>query len=1206
MEFIVIQGDKTLNLNNRKPLCSVTKAEHRQSLLSEDVINITVESKTPLALQVGNYIEYENRRYTLNSAPKVKKEQGYYTYDLVFEGVQYLLRDKVYFNLDAQGFQNTADFPLTGEINIFLTTLITNINSISDFTWVLGEYPQNTETKTLTFNNENCLAVLQKICQEYDTEFEIKQDLERKSYTLNIKKIGETLNQTFEYGKGNGLYSLSRENVNDNVVTRLYVFGSTNNIKSGYRDYSQRLRLPISHGKDYIQDDAKVKLFGLKEGVKNFDDIKPTFKGIVSGVTNLENGSQEIEVSNMDFDLNETDSNGTKYLLNDTPAKLHINKGNLAGYEFELLKNGGYNHATKTFRVKQFTDERGQKFPEAGSVFSFAVGDEVTLLDIALPEQYITNSENKLLEEGQKEYEKQSVNNLKYNLELDPLYLQQIGANTSIFFKIGDYIRVIDEPLKIDKTTRIVDITRDLLDEYNYKIGIADTYEISFVASLLTDIKDTKTVIKTQEQINRRNYLSGYRNQKEFEENVFDADGNFDPTKIRHQSIEAYMLSTGARSQQFALENISLNPNIEGNPARTFISGGKLVHFSLEDDIREWNLLPYSRNDLLNQVYYVYAKCSRGSSNAMWHITTEQIRFDSRSDYYYFLCYLLYTPKDGKREAEAMYGNVFMHGGQITAGRIKSLNGQTYFDLDNGEIAGTIKFKSGNGYAEVGSAIQQAETNATQVSNAYTLTQSTLAREEAKAHAQALVNAHKNEVASKFNNLGTMAWQNSVERAMLGSTIVQGGYIKTELLNASAIVSNGGGATTSQLNSAISSIVVGGRNYLRGSQKGYRMFNNDGRVWDLTQGEENGVRWISGTSVNNGNFYISTYFHLLNNISVFTENLTGQETIQSMEVKPTHDMYISFRENNRKFCPANVWTKIENSPYNNTRFMGIYAIWNNDGSVPATAKIYHRNWKLEKGNKATDWTPAPEDLDSLFANLQQGISNMQASLSDVKNKTDNFSSIQGGLMMANLMSVGSNQANQNAFISGITDEGAMSVRFGAGANYANKHNAPFRVLDNGKMIAQDADITGKIIATGGKIGDWEINGSSFRSSSIGSNDSWAQYSNYALFSPDMFLIRKNGSERGETKEVMMGITSSVATGSEGAAAAIKNNIKKTQYDFDRDNVALRLEAKNGVTNTALDILNGDIRVGGEVGYTGELFLGGVWLTIRKGIITNYS
>ncbi|MDY3524958.1 hypothetical protein PG310_04560 [Riemerella anatipestifer] len=1456
MEFIVVQGNKPLNLNNRKPLRSVTKAEHRQSLLSEDVINITVESKTPLALQVGNYIEYENRRYTLNSAPKVKKEQGYYTYDLVFEGVQYLLRDKVYFNLDAQGFQNTADFPLTGEINIFLTTLITNINSISDFTWVLGEYPQNTETKTLTFNNENCLAVLQKICQEYDTEFEIKQDLERKSYTLNIKKIGETLNQTFEYGKGNGLYSLSRENVNDSVVTRLYVFGSTNNIKSGYRDYSQRLRLPISHGKDYIQDDAKVKLFGLKEGVKIFDDIKPTFKGIVSGVINLENGSQEIVVSNMDFDLNETDSNGTKYLLNDTPAKLHVNKGNLAGYEFEILKNGGYNHATKTFRVKQFTDERGQKFPEAGSVFSFAVGDEVTLLDIALPEQYITNAENKLLEEGQKEYEKQSVNNLKYNLELDPLYLQQIGASTSIFFKIGDYIRVVDEPLKIDKTTRIVDITRDLLDKYDCKIGIADTYEISFVASLLTNIKDTKTVIKTQEQISRQNYLNGYRNLQELRESVFDVEGYFDPTHIKPESIEANMLSVGAKSQQFVLENISLNPNIEGNPARTFISGGKLVHFSLEDDIREWNLLPYSCNDLLNQVYYVYAKCSRGNSMGVWHITTEKIKFDSRSDYYYFLCYLLYTPKDGKREAEAMYGNVFMHGGQITAGIIKSLNGQTYFDLDSGEIAGTIKFKSGNGYAEVGSAIQQAETNATQVSNAYTLTQSTLAREEAKAHAQtlvdavqvggrnlvfnsnfatnsfsgwssvygaheitngiykktitaesgasrlewirsgnnssisengdyvltlryktthqlvarnfngatlqdtvippsenfkevsipftvtdfnsliirlyvtqpnngaiieidwwkvekgnkatngftpapediqsditraeqqatqasnayaqaqanlaktqaeayadgkvsqeeqraiadaqqklqlakeyaqaqdnlketlikayadgkadkaeqsaiavaeakanlarlqaeahadsivtaeeqarineakakleeakahaqALVNTHRNEVASKFNNLGTMAWQNSVERAMLGSTIVQGGYIKTELLNASAIVSNGGGATSAELNNAINSIIIGGRNLMLTPQiiAGYVVRANTSTP--LIEGQEYAISFdIKGR--NNGNLFLN------NSIRV------------NIPINPNP---------NEWFRISKVFTFIKNDYQGKEILPHIY------GATDV------RNVKLEKGNKATDYTPAPEDLDALFANLQQGIANMQTSLSDVKTKTDNFASIQGGLMMANLMSVGSNQANQNAFISGITDEGAMSVRFGAGANYANKHNAPFRVLDNGKMIAQDADITGRITATGGNIGDWEINGSSFKSSSINNNDSWAQYSNYALFSPDMFLIRKNGSERGETKEVMMGITSSVATGSEGATAAIKSNIKKTQYDFDRDNVALRLEAKNGVTNTALDILNGDIRVGGEVGYTGELFFGGVWLTIRKGIITNYS
>ncbi|WPC12741.1 cell envelope integrity protein TolA [Riemerella anatipestifer] len=447
---------------------------------------------------------------------------------------------------------------------------------------------------------------------------------------------------------------------------------------------------------------------------------------------------------------------------------------------------------------------------------------------------------------------------------------------------------------------------------------------------------------------------------------------------------------------------------------------------------------------------------------------------------------------------------------------------------------------------------------------------------------QAEINAVKAK-ADQLDNLGTMAWQNSVEKAMLGSTIVQGGYIKTELLNASAIVSNGGGATTSQLNSAISSIVVGGRNYLRGSQKGYGMFNNNGRTLDLTQGEENGVKWISGTSVNNGNFYISTYFHLLNNLSVFTENLTGQETIQSMEVKPTHDMYIGLRENNRKFCPANVWTKIENSPYNNTRFMGIYAIWNNDGSVPATAKIYHRNWKLEKGNKATDWTPAPEDLDTLFANLQQGIANMQTSLSDVKSKTDNFASIQGGLMMANLMSVGSNQANQNAFISGITDEGAMSVRFGAGANYANKHNAPFRVLDNGKVYGSDMEITG------GKIARFNISGNTLSGQGIADPNDYLE-----IKSSGSILSYKKSLSSGRESYALINNDDSILNGN-------KNNILRL-WGRDVNNYtpynALSIRA-DGQYATALNIESGDIRVGGEVGYTGELFLGEYGLPLEK-------
>lgn len=908
-EIVVIQKSGTLRLNNRKPLRTVVKAEHKQSLLSQDVVNVSVESKTPLSFNLNDKIEYAGRYFILNTAPKVRKQQGFYFYDLVFEGSQYSLRKKIYFNLDKTGFQTSSEFPLTGEINMFLKVLINNINQIDDFTWELGEYPQNTEAKTLTFSNDNCLAVLQKICQEYDTEFEIKDNITARKRILNIKKIGKPIDYSFEYGKGLGLYTLSRDNEVEDVITRLYIYGSSDNLPNNYRNFSEKLRMPTSQG-DFIESAEKVKLFGLKEGVKILDDIKPSFKGVITSVGRFDENtkSQEIVVSNMDFDLNERDSNGTKYLIDGTPAKLHFNKGNLAGYSFELIKGRGYDHATKTFRVKQFTDERGQKFPDPNTILSFKASDEFTILDIAMPERYITNAENRLLEEGRKEYDKIAQNNVKYTLDIDPMFLKKKGNTDTIFFEVGDYVHLVDTALNIDKRSRIINLTRDLLNPYDYKIDIADTYEITLTESVLNDIKDTKTIVSTQAQINRQNYLAGVRNMEELRSSVFDTDGYFDTEKIKPNSVETNMLSVGARSQNFVLENVTLTPNVNGNAGSVNISNGKLVHFSLENNIREWAMLGVSKQGLLDIVYYVYAKVEKNGNNGSWLITTEKIKFDERPNYYHFLCYLLYTPKNGKREAEAMYGNVTMHGGQITAGRIKSANGKSYFDLDNGEILGKISF--------------------------------------------------------------------------------------------------------------------------------------------------------------------------------------------------------------------------------------------------------------------TDDSPE---------------------LSQMKKKTDNFDNrtdIKGGLVSTNVVEVGNNDQNKRAFISGITDEGDMSIRFGAGASYENKNNAPFRVLDNGKMIASDAEITGTINANRGRIGGFDIANETLRA-----GEAWKPKSYFSNYSTQMFIMREIGATTEQVREFSYGQTSALSTGRRGATVVIKNTLNE-DFHFNSSslspNIALQLEAKNGSEDIALDIKSGGIRIEGKKGYTGEV------------------
>ncbi len=59
--MIVIQRTGTLNLNNRRPIRRVVSSQHKQVLLSEDVIDIKVESKTPLDFYIGDKIEYSGR-----------------------------------------------------------------------------------------------------------------------------------------------------------------------------------------------------------------------------------------------------------------------------------------------------------------------------------------------------------------------------------------------------------------------------------------------------------------------------------------------------------------------------------------------------------------------------------------------------------------------------------------------------------------------------------------------------------------------------------------------------------------------------------------------------------------------------------------------------------------------------------------------------------------------------------------------------------------------------------------------------------------------------------------------------------------------------------------------------------------------------------------------------------------------------------------
>lgn len=188
------------------------------------------------------------------------------------------------------------------------------------------------------------------------------------------------------------------------------------------------------------------------------------------------------------------------------------------------------------------------------------------------------------------------------------------------------------------------------------------------------------------------------------------------------------------------------------------------------------------------------------------------------------------------------------------------------------------------------------------------------------------------------------------------------------------------------------------------------------------------------------------------------------------------------------------------------------------------------------------------------------------------NGSDGFTSIDGGLLMSEIISVGDNNG-QNAFISGITDDGDESIRFAAGADYEHKNDAPFKVLDNGKLIAENADIAGVIHADSGFIGGvdgWKI--TSTRLTSTTGKIQFGTVNSSDVLTSGISIAQNNFTSPSTFRNSFM-ITSQKEEGNINNIAA-----DLTSRGNNINNTALRLTAAGGVANNALEITSGDIVV----------------------------
>lgn len=689
-------------MESRATATAITAAKQTWALNAEDTIAITVVSPFPQSYGIGDVITVFGRDYRLNRLPKVSKTgMQEYQYDLEFEGIQYDLMRVTYdvnINTTNNKLQDIQGDSLTGDLKRFMEVLISNANRVFPGKWALGVCPETDGDNTLTFSeSDNCLSVLQTLCSE--DKFGVEFEIERVNgvYVINIKKtIGQTLPFVLEYGKGKGLYSISRENVSSsNIVTRLKVYGSTENITSKYR--ADRLCM---FGKDkassYIEKADAVAKYGIFEGRKNFD-IKPTFTGKVSSV--VDGDVLSFIDTSFPFDINAKNASGeTLYLISGVSAKVHFNSGNLAGYEFEVHD---YDHATHKFTLIKQTDDRGNMFPsETSPAFRFAKDDTYKVLDIAYSPEIEEAAEKQLAEEGNKYYDQNSQPKVQYSVNVTKAFIEKklaLSDGITNVFAPGDYLPIKDDEIGVDKSIRIKSFTRNVLDPYDYSLTISDTQTKGDITTrVISDLVDIDKVLTINNLKDPAQARANWRSSREVLNMVFDPEtGGYYKDKITPESVDTMMLSVGAKSMQFGLINTVFEPNFQGNPNLFKWKGGVLTHYTIDPDkARSWVLADGTTALQQNVPYYIYAVCNRDNSAGTMGISTTQHKVEESPNVYFFLIGILGSiDADTKVRAISLtYGFTTINGRFIKTGRIESADGTTYFDLDQSEIGGRIVF----------------------------------------------------------------------------------------------------------------------------------------------------------------------------------------------------------------------------------------------------------------------------------------------------------------------------------------------------------------------------------------------------------------------------------------------------------------------------------------------------------------------------------
>jgi len=704
-----------------------------RAIMGDNSVTLNLSLPEYATIPVGSYIEYQGQRYTLWRPDNFKKHgTRNFEYKITFGSNQEILKRYKYKSLSDIPFQ--LKFTLTAKPKMFLQLLVDNLN-LRDSGWTVGDCIVATE-KYLSFNHEYCYDVLGRLAQEFNTEWEID------GKTIHLRKVEKFKTEplALSYGKGNGFRpGVGRATQGDkSPLNLLFVQGGDRNIDLATYN-SRYLLLPKSkeleyEGRKYKTDKDGMYITRADKEVSQYNEdsydasnIYPSRVGEVTAVTTEEGTDNEgnpvtfynIVDTTIPADLNYRDCR-----IAGEKATMIFQTGVLTGREFDIVQTDtdltGYDHATRTFELVPL-EEDGVTLPNEN--LKPAIGDKYAIFNIKLPQAYIqddatqTGASWEMFKEAVRYFYENEEEKFSFTGELDPIWAKNKWLEIGGKIVPGGYIQFSDTQFQPEGILIRITSVKDYINKPH-----APVIELSNVpvgGSITTDLGK----IDSNEVVDENRYKGSIsltkRRFRDLEETGKMLEAAIDgfSEAINPIYIQTMSLQVGSESLQFRFVNNKTNP-VETIPNFAYNQKTKvftapttiLQHMTLgidkispthkPSDYKFWDMSSYTSPSLdETAAMYFYAKCSKTGTTGSFLLSKTAYKMDPGDGYYYFLVGTLSSEYEGERSYRNVYGFTEVLPGSITTSVIASSDGQTYFNLVDGEIvAAHLTIKSGSGY----------------------------------------------------------------------------------------------------------------------------------------------------------------------------------------------------------------------------------------------------------------------------------------------------------------------------------------------------------------------------------------------------------------------------------------------------------------------------------------------------------------------------